>query len=214
MTVADMRKTLAISVLGGAIAAAAVSLAAQVPPPTGPMSGITKAASAIRASRAAASASRGAGTAAAGGASRATAVTGYLWTANNSPISNATVQLRNTVTGQVEMYTKTNAVGEFLFSDMKGGSYIIEYVSGAGETAATAAASNAGGVIAVGSPFSVAPGETVATFVRTLNNVPLFIPDLASNVAASAVQTAASAGVTAVVTPLAPVPPPAASGIK
>jgi hypothetical protein len=124
------------------------------------------------------------------------------------------VQLRDTVTGQVEMYTKTNAVGEFLFTDMKGGSYVIEYVGTASETAAASAAGNAGGVLAVGSPFSVAPGETVATFVRTLNNVSIFIPDLASNVAASAVQTAASAGVTAVVTPLAPEPPASSSSVR
>lgn len=197
-------------------AAAAAAKAAQSAAPTGPMSALTKAASAIRASRAAAAASRGAAAGSQAGA-RATAVTGYLWTANNSPIQNATVQLRNTVNGQVEMYTKTNGVGEFLFTDMKGGSYVIEYVDNAGQTAAAGAASgasaatNAGGVIAVGSPFSVAPGETVATFVRSLNNVPIFIPDLASNVATSAVQTAASTGVTVVVTPLAS---PLSSGIR
>lgn len=228
MTAADMARTVGIWALGGFFAltattgyaqvaqgAATAAKAIQVVPPTGPMSAVTKAASAIRSARAAAAVSRtGSTSAAASGASRATAVTGYLWTANNSPISNATVQLRNTVTGQVELYTKTNAVGEFLFTDMKGGSYVIEYVTGAGETAATTAASNTGGVIAVGTPFSVAPGETVATFVRTLNNVPVFLPNLASNVAASAVQTAASAGVTAVVTPLAPEAPPSSSAIK
>lgn len=223
-----MHKTFGVWVLVGAFAlsvgpvraqvgqgAAAAAKAVQAASPTGPMSAVTKAAAAIRNARAAAAASRGVGTTAAGAsASRATAVTGYLWTANNSPISNATVQLRNTVTGQIELSTKTNVAGEFLFTDMKGGSYVIEYVTSAGEATATTAASNAGGVIAVGSPFSVAPGETVATFVRTLNNVPIFIPDLASNVAASAVQTAANAGVTAVVTPLAPEAPPSSSAIR
>jgi hypothetical protein len=191
----------------------AVATAARTAAPTGPMSAVTKAATLVRSMRAAAEASRGVGTAASSGASRASAVTGYLWTANNSPIQNATVQLRSTVTGNVEMYTKTNAVGEFLFSDMKGGSYVIEYVSSASETAVASAASNAGGVIAVGSPFTVAPGETVATFVRSINNVPMFLPDLASNVAQSAVQTAAQAGVTAVVTPLADTAPSPASQV-
>ena len=171
----------------GAAAAAAAKAAAQTAAPTGPMSALSKAATAIRTSRAAAAASRGAAAGSQAGA-RATAVSGYLWTANNSPISNVTVQLRNTVNGQVEMLTKTNQVGEFLFQDMKGGSYVIEYVDSASQTAATSAATNAGGVIAVGSPFTVAPGETVATFVRSLNNVPIFIPDLASNVATQAVQ--------------------------
>jgi hypothetical protein len=178
------------------------------------MSAATSVAASVRASRAAAMASRNGAAAAAGSTSRATAVSGYLWTANNSPVSNATVQLRNTVTGQVEMYTQTNAAGEFLFTDMRGGSYVIEYVSEAGQTAAATAASNTGNVLAVGSPFTVAPGETVATFVRTLNNVTLFVPDLASNVAASAVQTAASAGVTTVVTPLAEQAPLPASTVR
>lgn len=198
--------------VGGA--ASALGSVARSAAPTGPMTAATRAAAAVRASRAAAVASRSGGTAAAGAANRATAVTGYLWTANNSPVTNATVQLRDTVTGQVEMYSRTNAAGEFLFTDMKGGSYVIEYVGSAGETAAASAAGNAGGVLAVGSPFSVAPGETVATFVRTLNNVSIFVPDLASNVAASAVQTAASAGVTAVVTPLAAEPPAESSSIR
>jgi hypothetical protein len=209
---ATVLKRLALPALALVVSLPVVMLAQA--PPTGPLSALSRTAPLVRASRAAASASRGAGTAAASAASRATAVTGYLWTANNSPITNATVQLRNTVSGQVEMVTKTNNVGEFLFSDMKGGSYVIEYVGGAGEATATAAASNASSVIAVGSPFSVAPGETVATFVRTLNNVPIFIPDLASNVATSAVQTAASAGVTAVVTPLAPAAPEPASAVQ
>src|SRR5436190_46438 len=88
-------------------AAAAAAKAAQSAAPTGPMSAMTKAAAAVRASRAAATASR-AGAAAGAGAGKSTAVMGYLWTANNSPISNATIQLRNTVTNQVEIVSKTN----------------------------------------------------------------------------------------------------------
>jgi hypothetical protein len=177
----------------GTAAATAVRTAV----PTGPMSAVTKAAALVKASKAAAAASRGASTAASSGASRASAVTGYLWTANNSPIQNATVQLRNTVTGNVDMYTKTNAVGEFLFTDMKGGSYVIEYVSSASETAVASAASNAGGVIAVGSPFTVAPGETVATFVRLGTKVPWFT-GFFSNAASAVAATAASQGITAI----------------
>jgi len=186
-------------VLGLMLGAGFSVLHAQIP--TGPASAITKAAAAVRASRAAAEAAKNAGSTAVAGGSRTTAVMGYLWTANNSPISNATVPLRNTVTGQVEAVTKTNELGQFGFSQFKGGSYVIEYTRGVGETTAEAAVGNTGSVLAVGSPFTVAPGETVATFVRTLNNVTLFVPDLATNIATQAVQTAANAGVTAIVTP-------------
>jgi hypothetical protein len=131
---------------------------------------------------------------------------GYLWTANNAAIPDATVQLRNTVTGQIEFFTQSNALGEFTFNNVAGGSYVIEY-----------AAEQAGSVLALGHPFTVAPGETVATFVRMSNALPALLPDLTGNVAASAIQGAASAGVTAVVTPIAPVveaPPPPASPIR
>ena len=230
MTLTHMKRRVGLgTVLIGALAAFPLLVSAQgglraggiggvmesAPPPTGPMSAATKAAAAVRASRAAAISTKQAGTtaASAAGAGLATAVLGYLWTTNNSPISNATVQLRNTVTGQVEVFSKTNAAGEFLFNDVKGGSYVIEYVNNVSDVGQTAVStvSKAGNILAVGHPFTVAPGETIATFVRSLNTVQVFLPDVAGNIAASAVQSAASAGVTAILTPTTPVedvPPP------
>jgi hypothetical protein len=215
MTIRDMKlkKHLAaafavVSLLPGVLAAQAqapVAGAVRAIPkslPTGPMTATTKSAAAIRASRAAQmNAARGAATGAAASA-RSTSVVGYLWTANNSAIPNATVQLRNTVTGQVEFFTQSNAIGEFTFNNVAGGSYVIEYAS-----------EQAGSLLALGHPFTVAPGETVATFVRMSNALPVFIPDVTGNVVASAIQSAASAGVTTVVTPIAPVvqTPPAPS---
>jgi hypothetical protein len=213
MTISDMKlkKTLSaaltVAVLSPAITIAqaqapAATVARQVLP-TGPMTATTKSAAAIRASRAAQmNAARGAATTAGGAAAaRSTSVVGYLWTANNSAIPDATVQLRNTVTGQVEFFTQSNAIGEFTFNNVAGGSYVIEYAS-----------EQAGSLLALGHPFTVAPGETVATFVRMSNAIPALIPDLTGNIAASAIQSAASAGVTTIVTPIAPVvdaaPPP------
>ncbi len=198
-----------------------VSLTAQVQPavsttaravtqqlPTGPMTATTRAAAAVRASRAAQmDAVRGAGTAAGTASGRSTSIVGYLWTANNSAIPDATVQLRNTLTGRIELVAQTNAAGEFAFNNVAGGSYVIEYAS---EQAGSALA-------ALGHPFTVAPGQTVATFVRMSNALPILIPDVAGNIAASVVQAATSAGVTAVVTPIAPVvtpPPPPASSVR
>lgn len=181
----------------------------QVPTvPTGPMTATTKTAAAIRSSRAAQRAAASGLTNTAGtAAGRSTSVVGYLWTANNAAIPDATVQLRNTLTGQIEFFTQTDAVGQFTFNNVSGGSYVIEY-----------ATDSASRVLALGHPFTIAPGETVATFVRMSNALPIIIPDVAGNVAASAVQSAASAGVTAVITPIAPVveapPPPPASSIR
>ncbi len=222
MTISDtkLRKALIAAMLCVLLVPTALSAQAQAPAttagrqavqqlrvlPTGPMTATSKAAASIRAARAAQlDAARGAATGAAASA-RSTSVVGYLWTANNSVVTDATVQLRNTVTGQIEMFTQTNSLGEFTFNNVVGGSYVIEYAS-----------EQAGSLLAVGHPFTVAPGQTLATFVRMSNALPIIIPDFARNVAAAALQAAASSGVTTVLTPLSPVvdpPPPPASPIR
>jgi nicotinamide mononucleotide (NMN) deamidase PncC len=191
-----------------AVTTAARAAQAQVPVlPTGPLSATTKAAAAVRASRAAQASAANAATGVTGAAgAKTTSVVGYIWTANNAAIPDATVQLRNTVTGQIDMFTKSNSVGEFVFNNVDTGSYVIEYAS-----------DSVGRIAALGTPFTVAPGETVATFVRLSSAVTAVVPDLAGNVAASALQTATSAGMTAVVTPIAPVvdaPPAPASSVR
>jgi hypothetical protein len=118
---------------------------------------------------------------------------GYLWAGEGTPISNATVQLRNLVTGQVEQVSTTLQNGAFAFNNVQGGTYTIEYVT-----------ANAGRLVAVGQAFSVAPGETVATFVRLGSKLVAIVPDLASNAAQAAVSTAASAGIAGTVAPEQP----------
>ena len=125
--------------------------------------------------------------------SRATSVMGYLWAGEGTPISDATVQLRNIVTGQIEQVSTTLNNGAFAFNNVQGGTYAIEYVT---ETA--------GRVVAVGQAFSVAPGETVATFVRLGSKLVAIVPDLASNAAQAAVSTAASAGIAGTIAPEQP----------
>lgn len=128
--------------------------------------------------------------------SRATSVMGYLWAGEGTPITRATVQLRNIVTGQIEQVSTTLQNGAFAFNNVQGGTYAIEYVSEAG-----------GQLVAVGQAFSVAPGETVATFVRLGSRLAMIVPDLASNAAQAAVSTAASAGIAGTVAPERPASP-------
>lgn len=115
-------------------------------------------------------------------ASRLTSVMGYLWAGEGMPVSNATVQLRNIVTGQIEQVSSTLQNGAFAFQNVSSGTYAIEYVT-----------ESAGRVLAVGQAFSVAPGETVATFVRLGSKLALLVPDLASNAAQAVVSNAAQA---------------------
>ncbi len=184
------------------------------------MSALTKATSAARSSRAAALAGKGltAGTGTSVGNS--TQIMGYLWTSNNGAVTNASVQIRNTVTNTVERVATTNAAGEFIFQNVTPGEYVIEYVI-------EYVSDLTSRIAAIGHPFTVSPGETVATFVRLTNGLPMLLPNelsnLTSNVATQALASAATEGVTALATPLVsvvptggnpPAPPPVVSAIK
>ena len=201
MTIDDMKRRKALAAVLAGLTLMPFGIHAQVPAATGPVSALTKAASAVRASRAAALAGRAAQSTSAG-LSTSTQIMGYLRTANNGAIPEASVQIRNTVTNVVEAVTKTNTAGEFVFQNVNPGEYMIEYVTDSAKHT----------LLALGHPFTVSPGETVATFVRLSNGLPMLLPNqlgnLASNVAGQAVTSAATQGITAIVTPLIQIVPP------
>lgn len=116
---------------------------------------------------------------------KSTSIMGAAWHADNTPIPYARLRLRNAVTGRVHAHTIANELGQFAFQSIETGSYIVELVTESGK------------VLTVGQTFSVAPGETVATFVRLGTRVPWFNGFFA-NAAAAVSTTAAAAGVTAV----------------
>ncbi|HYT73232.1 MAG TPA: hypothetical protein VEL79_00665 [Vicinamibacterales bacterium] len=124
----------------------------------------------------------------AGGATHATTVLGNAWNADSTPIARARLQLRDVISGRVEATTVADERGEFTFSAIEGGTYVVELVSADSK------------ILAVGHPFAIATGETVSTFVRLGTKVPWF-SGFFSNAAAAAATTAASQGITA----LAPV---------
>jgi hypothetical protein len=117
-----------------------------------------------------------------------TSVIGAAWRMDNSPIPGAQVQLRNLVSGKVEARSVADEAGQFTFARIEGGTYAVELL---GEN---------GKIVTVGHAFVIAPGETVATFVRLGTKVPWF-NGFFNNVASAVASTAASQGITA----LAPV---------
>jgi hypothetical protein len=117
--------------------------------------------------------------------SRSTSILGAAWNIDNSPIKGANLRLRNVVSGKVEAIAKANDVGQFAFENIEGGSYVVELVSEAGK------------IQTVGHVFTIAPGETVATFVRLGTKVP-WGTAFFSNTASSVASAAASEGITAI----------------
>lgn len=122
---------------------------------------------------------------ASGNGTRTISIMGAAWKADNSPIPNAKLRLRNVVTGKIEATAVANETGQFIFTDLESGSYIVELVSDSGK------------ILTIGHTITVGPGETVATFVRTGTKVPWF-NGFFGNAASSVSSAAASTGVTAV----------------
>ena len=141
------------------------------------------AANAPGAPRAVATGSRAAG--ASFGGTRVTSVLGAAWNVDNTPIRDAVIRLRNVVTGKIEAVAKANEVGQFAFENVNGGSYVVELVAASGK------------IQTVGHVFTIAPGETVATFVRVGTKVP-WGTALFNNTASAVSSSAASEGITAI----------------
>jgi len=116
---------------------------------------------------------------------RPTTILGSAWTADNSPISQARVRLRNVITGRIEAAAIADNAGQFTFDHVEGGSYLVELVNDADR------------IRVVGHVFTIAPGETVATFVRLGTKVP-WVNNLFTNSVSAVSSTAASQGITAI----------------
>jgi hypothetical protein len=130
-----------------------------------------------------------------GPAAASTTIQGNVWTADNAPIPNAKLRLRNVITGKIAAVAQANDAGQFTFSDIEPASYVVELVN------------DSAAVLAVGHLFSIGSGETVATFVRLGTKTPWFSGFFA-NAAAAVASSAASQGITA----LAPIGRPASAG--
>jgi hypothetical protein len=114
-----------------------------------------------------------------------TSILGVVWNVDNTPIPGARVQLRNLVSGKIDASTVANNVGQFTFTQIEGGRYVIEMVGVNGKIAT------------IGQSLVIAPGQTVATFVRMGTKVPWFT-GFFGNAATAVTSSAASQGITAI----------------
>jgi hypothetical protein len=112
-------------------------------------------------------------------------IIGSAWNSDNSPIAGARLRLRNVLTGKIEAATKANETGQFTFDNVERGTYVVELVTDSGH------------VQSVGNVFTIAPGETVATFVR-LGPRAGWVAGMFSSTAANVSAAAAAAGIAAI----------------
>jgi hypothetical protein len=115
---------------------------------------------------------------------KASSVVGAAWHHDNTAIKSANLRLRNVVTGKILAIAKANDLGRFTFDSVEPGTYVVELVNDSGR------------VQAVSHVFMVAPGETVATFVR-LDAHKSWAAAFFSSTAGAIVATAATEGITA-----------------
>jgi hypothetical protein len=119
---------------------------------------------------------------------RSTAIMVSAWNADDSPLKQAPLRLRDVVTGKAGATVKGDDAGQFAFENIEAGSYVIELLDESGR------------IRSVGHVFTIASGETVATFVRVETKVP-WVSAFFSNTASAVAASAASQGITAL-TPL------------
>lgn len=122
-------------------------------------------------------------------------IQGNAWTAQNTAIPHARLRLRDATSGKIVAVAQANANGQFTFGNIEPGTYAVELVNASGS------------VLAIGHLFSIASGETVATFVR-LSAPASWFSGFFANAAAAVASSAASQGITA----LAPLGRPATAG--
>ena len=111
-------------------------------------------------------------------------VTGTVWRADDTPLANAALQLRDVTTGQVVRVTRADELGRFTFLKVSAGSYVVELVD------------DRRTVLALGETFTIGPSDTVATFIR-LGARTAWYNGFLGNAAAAAIAAAATVGVTA-----------------
>jgi hypothetical protein len=125
-------------------------------------------------------------------ASGSTSILGAAWKADNSPIPNAKVRLRNKKTGRVEATAVANEIGQFAFTGIEDGEFVIELVSDSGK------------VLALGLNFLVAPGDTIVTFVRQGTAPPSWISQVFEDNSTTAASTTSAAAASTGITAMAP----------
>lgn len=118
-------------------------------------------------------------------------VAGSVRDGQDKPVAGGRLRLRDVASGRIVMTTRADQEGNFRFTGVPSGAYLVELVN------------EDGSLLAVGQTLPIAPAETVTTLVRLGARAPWY-RGFFSNAALSAVSSAAGLGITAVGSGLQP----------
>lgn len=112
-------------------------------------------------------------------------IVGAVRDGSDQPVVGARLRLRDLTSGRILMTTRSEQDGQFRFSGVPAGSYVVELV-------------DEGGIVrALGHTFTMAPGMTMTTFIQLGTHAPWY-SGFFTNAAMAAVSSAAGLGVTSI----------------
>jgi hypothetical protein len=123
------------------------------------------------------------------------AVSGVAQSADKAPLPNFRVHVRNANTGALSGSTVSNQAGQFSFSGLLPGNYVIEIVDGLGKVVGLSASLP----VASGSTVTVTVGATAAGALAAASGGGLSLLGLGSLASVAVAGAASAAAVTAVV---------------
>jgi len=123
------------------------------------------------------------------------AVSGVAQSADKAPLPNFRVHVRNANTGALSGSTMSNQAGQFSFSGLQPGNYVVEIVDAAGKVVGLSPSLS----VAAGSTVTVTVGATAAGALAAASGGGLSLLGLGSLASVAVAVAASAAAVTAVV---------------
>jgi hypothetical protein len=123
------------------------------------------------------------------------ALNGVAQSADKAPLPNFRVHVRNATTGELAGSTTSNQAGQFAFSALQPGNYVVEIVDAAGKVVGLSPSIS----VAAGSTVTVTVGATAAGAITAASGGGLSLLGLGPLASVAVAGAASAAAVTAVV---------------
>ena len=131
-------------------------------------------------------------------------ISGTATNAAGQPMPNTVARLRDVQTGRLVASTRTNATGQFVFTGLNSGRYVVEVVDAAGRVVAASAAISLTTGAMIASGVTVAVSAVAATAASTAGSALGFFGTTAGIITSAAIAAGATIAVVAARGPASP----------